>query len=252
MRRMPCSGWWSARRPSRRWKRCAAATAMVQGLHCIPSNALQTYQLLRNACHPELEDQRNPAGSTCQGFIARPAAIRVDALWTLQLLYQSRRWRTCWSTTCSGRRRCRARASGCWRAPATWRSRSASPSPPAASRCSHPPTRSGLCGVETWRDQSISTSMSARLCFPMCSASVSAESHAEHVAGVAKMGPRVMVRLSSICTCSCAIARLQVNRLELTLSIGSFAAALGAMIAGIFGELTRCCARLSISPSERP
>lgn len=32
-------------------------------------------------------------------------------------------------------------------------------------------------------------------------------------------------------------ARLQVNRLELTLSIGSFAAALGAMIAGIFGEL---------------
>ena len=28
---------------------------------------------------------------------------------------------------------------------------------------------------------------------------------------------------------------LQVNRLELTLSIGSFAAGLGAMIAGIFG-----------------
>ncbi len=27
----------------------------------------------------------------------------------------------------------------------------------------------------------------------------------------------------------------QVNRLELTLSIGSFAAALGAMVAGIFG-----------------
>ncbi len=46
-----------------------------------------------------------------------------------------------------------------------------------------------------------------------------------------------MVRLSSMWTCSYAIARLQVNRLELTLSIGSFAAALGAMIAGIFGEL---------------
>jgi hypothetical protein len=46
-----------------------------------------------------------------------------------------------------------------------------------------------------------------------------------------------MVRLSNTWTCSYAIARLQVNRLELTLSIGSFAAALGAMIAGIFGEL---------------
>lgn len=30
-------------------------------------------------------------------------------------------------------------------------------------------------------------------------------------------------------------AAAQVNRLELTLSIGSFAAALGAMVAGIFG-----------------
>jgi hypothetical protein len=34
---------------------------------------------------------------------------------------------------------------------------------------------------------------------------------------------------------------LQVNRLELTLSIGSFAAALGAMVAGIFGALKQCC-----------
>ncbi len=31
------------------------------------------------------------------------------------------------------------------------------------------------------------------------------------------------------------LAGLQVNRLELTLSIGSFAAAIGAMVAGIFG-----------------
>jgi magnesium transporter len=38
---------------------------------------------------------------------------------------------------------------------------------------------------------------------------------------------------------------MQVNRLELTLSIGSFAAALGAMVAGIFGMNMRSCLELS-------
>jgi hypothetical protein len=57
------------------------------------------------------------------------------------------------------------------------------------------------------------------------------------------MGPHVMVWLYVMWTCPYAIAWLQVNRLELTLSIGSFAAALGAMIAGIFGERACCCAQ---------
>jgi hypothetical protein len=75
MRRMPCSGWWSARRPSRRWKRCAASDispgCSVQVYH--------TYQLLRNACHPELKACCNHGNSSCQSRSARPAAkVHVD------------------------------------------------------------------------------------------------------------------------------------------------------------------------------
>lgn len=60
------------------------------------------------------------------------------------------------------------------------------------------------------------------------------------------MYPTVRTRQGLVCTClaqhsweACSIHKqpcaAQVNRLELTLSIGSFSAALGAMVAGIFG-----------------
>lgn len=38
---------------------------------------------------------------------------------------------------------------------------------------------------------------------------------------------------------SLSARRYEVNRLELTLSIGSFSAAIGALVAGIFGESYR-------------
>jgi len=47
---------------------------------------------------------------------------------------------------------------------------------------------------------------------------------------------------SNICVASVA----QVNRLELTLSIGSFAAALGAVVAGIFGMNLRSTCEESV------
>jgi magnesium transporter len=45
---------------------------------------------------------------------------------------------------------------------------------------------------------------------------------------------------------SLSARRYEVNRLELTLSIGSFAAALGAMIAGIFGMNMRSLLEMSV------
>jgi magnesium transporter len=45
---------------------------------------------------------------------------------------------------------------------------------------------------------------------------------------------------------SLSARRFEVNRLELTLSIGSFAAALGAMIAGIFGMNMKSMLEMSV------
>lgn len=46
---------------------------------------------------------------------------------------------------------------------------------------------------------------------------------------------------------SLSARRYEVNRLELTLSTGSFAAALGAMIAGIFGMNMKSMLELSVA-----
>ena len=45
---------------------------------------------------------------------------------------------------------------------------------------------------------------------------------------------------------SLSARRYEVNRLELTLSIGSFAAAMGAMVAGIFGMNMRSTLEMSV------
>ncbi len=45
---------------------------------------------------------------------------------------------------------------------------------------------------------------------------------------------------------SLSARRYEVNRLELTLSIGSFAASIGAMIAGIFGMNMRSTLEMSV------